>query len=125
MDDSMISLIVKYLNAGLSEEDIAEKLTVKMPSSEFAFRVAAMLGRAADDPDGIQVGNGEYGIQIGVVADYMVVCARRYAEEARPVCPSNDFGCPHWTESGRCTLKDPAHECDDYMYYVGVDDGGA
>ena len=36
------------------------------------------------------------------------------------MCPSGDFGCPYWTESG-CTLEDLAHNCDDYMYYNGVD----
>ena len=40
--------------------------------------------------------------------------------QARPVCPSGDFGCPHYAESGHCTLDDPAHECDDYMYYNGT-----
>ena len=53
-------------------------------------------------------------------------CLNRQSAEkgdasTRPLCPSNDFGCPHWTESGHCTLEDPAHNCDDYMYYNGVD----
>lgn len=47
---------------------------------------------------------------------------RDYGTEtpARPVCPSSDVGCPHYAESGHCTLDDPAHECDDYMYYNGT-----
>lgn len=43
-------------------------------------------------------------------------------EGTLPVCLAGDFGCPYWTESGHCTLGDPAHECDDYMFYAGVDD---
>lgn len=39
------------------------------------------------------------------------------------LCPSNDFGCPYYTESGLCALDDPAHECDDYQYYTGCCDG--
>ena len=38
-------------------------------------------------------------------------------------CPSGDFGCPHYDEdTGACTLEDPAHECDDYMYYMGCEE---
>ena len=42
------------------------------------------------------------------------------SKETRPMCPSGDFDCPYWTESGHCTLEDPAHECDDYMFYAGT-----
>ena len=42
--------------------------------------------------------------------------------EQAPMCPSGDFGCPYWTESGRCALEDPAHNCDDYIFYVGAED---
>ena len=42
--------------------------------------------------------------------------------EKAVMCPSNDFGCPYWAESGNCTLEDPAHNCDDYIYYVGVEE---
>lgn len=38
-----------------------------------------------------------------------------------PQCPSGDFSCPYWTRSG-CKLEDPAHECDDYMFYHSGDD---
>lgn len=40
-------------------------------------------------------------------------------------CPSGDFGCPHYNYDGEtetCELEDPAHECDDYMYYMGCED---
>ena len=40
-------------------------------------------------------------------------------------CPSGDFGCPHYNydgESETCELEDPAHECDDYMYYMGCEE---
>ena len=54
-------------------------------------------------------------------------CLNRQSAEkgdgsTRPLCPSGDFGCPHYQEeSGHCTLEDPARNCDDYMYYNGVD----
>ena len=35
-------------------------------------------------------------------------------------CPSGDFTCPYWTPSG-CTLEDPAHDCDDYVFYRAGD----
>ena len=47
----------------------------------------------------------------------------RDAPKAKTLCPSGDFGCPHFcAESGACTLDDPAHECDDYQYYTGCCD---
>lgn len=40
-----------------------------------------------------------------------------------PQCPSSDFGCPYYQEdTGCCALDDPAHQCDDYMYYAGIDE---
>ena len=46
----------------------------------------------------------------------------RDAPQTETLCPSNDIGCPYYTESGCCTLDDPAHECDDYQYYTGCCD---
>lgn len=89
---------------------------------ELAEKVAEITGReilSDDDADPVENFIRDYGNEERSDAAATEENAPRF------LCPSGDLDCPHWTESGHCTLKDPAHECDDYMYYNGVDDENA
>ena len=86
---------------------------------ELAEKVAEITGReilSDDDADPVEHFIRDYGNQ-----ESDDTAAKGTDNPTRPLCPSGDFGCPYWTESGHCTLEDPAHNCDDYMYYNGVD----
>lgn len=43
------------------------------------------------------------------------------SNEMLPSCLAGDFDCPYYTEWGKCTLGDPAQECDEYIFYASDD----
>ena len=87
---------------------------------ELAEKVAEITGReilSDDDADPVENFIRDYGTQ-----EPDDTAANSTDNPTRPVCPSGDFGCPYYQEeSGHYTLEDPAHNCDDYIYYNGAD----